>query len=195
LRGPRTAQPAADPSHVPGHSWAVLAASRARCANPAGYSRPPVSLKHSHYAAKGGHLAKDILFDEFHLSVRAPPGLPDAEYDAMRLALDGKPFRAPLRRAARRVFGMFPALSRVRVEAVAVAGQPPTTGRVTRVAREVLAGPRPRRPAGLQRRARRNPSPGPSGPGAGRASACRLPRTPRAARVLSFTCRGKVTLA
>jgi len=44
-------------------------------------------------------LAKDILFDEFHLSVRAPPGLPDAEYDAIRLALDGKPFRARLRRA------------------------------------------------------------------------------------------------
>jgi hypothetical protein len=34
----------------------------------------------------------------------------------MRLALDGKPFRARLRRAARRVFGMFPALSKVRVK-------------------------------------------------------------------------------
>ena len=61
-------------------------------------------------------MAKDILFDEFHLTVRAPRGLPDAEYDAIRLALDGKPFRARLRRAARRVFGMFPALSKVRVK-------------------------------------------------------------------------------
>jgi hypothetical protein len=61
-------------------------------------------------------VAKDILIDEFHLTVRAPRGLPDAEYDAMRLALDGKPFRARLRRAVRRVFGMFPALGKVRVK-------------------------------------------------------------------------------
>ena len=61
-------------------------------------------------------MAKDILFDEFHLTVRAPRGLPDAEYDAMRLALDGKPYRARLRRAVRRVFAMFPALAKLRVK-------------------------------------------------------------------------------
>jgi hypothetical protein len=64
---------------------------------------------------KGGDVAKDILIEEFHLTVRAPPGLPEAEYDAMRLALDGKSFRARLRRAARRVFGHIPSLAKVRV--------------------------------------------------------------------------------
>ena len=61
-------------------------------------------------------MPKGILIDEFHLTVRAPPGLPEAEYDAVRLALDGKPFRARLRRTVRRVFGRFPALSKVRVK-------------------------------------------------------------------------------
>ena len=76
----------------------------------ASYSSPCVAPE------KGGDVAKGILLEEFHLTVRAPPGLPDAEYDAIRLALDGKPFRARLRRAARRVFGKYPALSKVRVK-------------------------------------------------------------------------------
>ena len=61
-------------------------------------------------------MPKGILIDELHLTVRAPPGLPDAEYDAMRLALDGKTFRGRLRRAAQAVFRKFPPLSKVRVK-------------------------------------------------------------------------------
>jgi hypothetical protein len=60
-------------------------------------------------------MAKGILIEEFHLTVRAPRGLPDADYDALRLALDGKPFRARLRGAVRAVFGKFPSLTKVRV--------------------------------------------------------------------------------
>jgi hypothetical protein len=60
-------------------------------------------------------MAEGILIEEFHLTVRAPPGLADAGYDAMRLALDGKPFRARLRRAVRRVFRQHPSLTKVRV--------------------------------------------------------------------------------
>ena len=65
---------------------------------------------------KGGDSAKDILIEEIHLTTRAPRGLPDTDYDAIRLALEGKPFRARLRRAARRVFGHLPSLTKVRVK-------------------------------------------------------------------------------
>jgi hypothetical protein len=48
-------------------------------------------------------LAKRILMEEFHLTVLAPRGLPQAEYDAMRQTLDDPRFHAQLRRAVRRV--------------------------------------------------------------------------------------------
>jgi hypothetical protein len=60
-------------------------------------------------------LVRSILVEEFHLTIRAPPGLPDDEYLAMRQALDEKRFRAELRRAVRAVLRRRPALSKARV--------------------------------------------------------------------------------
>jgi hypothetical protein len=55
-----------------------------------------------------------ILLDEFHVTIRAPPGLPEGEYAAMRQALDDRRFRAELRRAARAVVRRRPALGKAR---------------------------------------------------------------------------------
>jgi hypothetical protein len=60
-------------------------------------------------------MAQTILLDEFHLNVRAPRGLPEAEYQAMRRALDEPRFQAELRRAVRTVFRRHPALGKVRL--------------------------------------------------------------------------------
>jgi hypothetical protein len=60
-------------------------------------------------------MAKGILVDEFHLSVRAPPGLADAEYVSIRRTLDDRRFRAGLRRAVRAVFRHHTPLARARV--------------------------------------------------------------------------------
>ena len=60
-------------------------------------------------------MAKGILVEEFHLTVRAPRGLPDARYLAIREALTGKCFRSRLRRAMRRVFGKYPVLGIISV--------------------------------------------------------------------------------
>jgi len=57
-------------------------------------------------------MARNILIDEFHLSVRAPHGLLDAEYQAIRRTLDDRRFQAALRRAIRGVFGKYPSLAR-----------------------------------------------------------------------------------
>jgi hypothetical protein len=59
-------------------------------------------------------MAKSILLDEFHLTVRAPPALPDPDYTAMRQALDDPAFQAQLRQAVRAVFRRWPALSKAR---------------------------------------------------------------------------------
>jgi hypothetical protein len=56
-----------------------------------------------------------ILLDEYHMRVRAPCGLPEAAFDAMRRALDAPGFQGRLRRAVRRVFGHEPALEQARV--------------------------------------------------------------------------------
>jgi hypothetical protein len=56
-----------------------------------------------------------LLIDEFHVSVRAPRGLPDAVYLAMRHALDEKRFQAELRRSVRAVLHRYPALLRARI--------------------------------------------------------------------------------
>jgi hypothetical protein len=60
-------------------------------------------------------MAKAILIDEIHLSVRAPAGLPDAEYVSIRRTLDDRHFRAGLCRAVRAVFRHHPPLARARV--------------------------------------------------------------------------------
>jgi hypothetical protein len=60
-------------------------------------------------------MSKTILLDEFHLSVRAPRGLPEAEYAAMRRTLDDKRFQADLRRAVRALFRQYPALASARI--------------------------------------------------------------------------------
>jgi hypothetical protein len=60
-------------------------------------------------------MVKAILIDEFHLTVYAPRGLPEPEYDAVRQTLDDRRFQADLRRAAREVCRQYPALGKARV--------------------------------------------------------------------------------
>jgi hypothetical protein len=60
-------------------------------------------------------MAKNILLEEFHLTVVAPRGLPPAEYDAMRQAVTSAQFIIRLRHAVRRVFRREAALSRAKV--------------------------------------------------------------------------------
>jgi hypothetical protein len=60
-------------------------------------------------------MAKAILIDEFHLTVYAPAGLPEPEYDAIRRALDERRFQDDLRRAARDFCGHYPALDKARI--------------------------------------------------------------------------------
>ncbi len=64
---------------------------------------------------KGGAVAKGILVEEFHLSVYAPRGLRDADYDAIRQTLDDIRLHARLRRIVRKVFRRYPSLNKVRV--------------------------------------------------------------------------------
>ena len=60
-------------------------------------------------------MAKSLLMDELHIAARAPRGLPEAEYSAIRQTLYGSDFQAGLRRAVRDVFRRHPELSKVRV--------------------------------------------------------------------------------
>ena len=60
-------------------------------------------------------MANYILMDEFHMGVYAPRGLSAAEYDAVRKALDGAPFRSHLKRAVRKVVHRFASLNKVRL--------------------------------------------------------------------------------
>ena len=60
-------------------------------------------------------MPRTILIDEFHIGVQAPHGLPEAEYEGMRRALDGLRFRADLRRAVRKVVRRHSALGKVRL--------------------------------------------------------------------------------
>ena len=61
-------------------------------------------------------MARSILMEELHLTVYAPYGLPDQEYDAIRRTLDGAHFRVGLRRVVRRFCRRQPSLARVRVQ-------------------------------------------------------------------------------
>jgi hypothetical protein len=60
-------------------------------------------------------MAKWILIDELHVSVRAPQGLAEAEYEAMSRALNRRRFRAGVRAAVRNVVRRYAALRKVRV--------------------------------------------------------------------------------
>jgi hypothetical protein len=56
-----------------------------------------------------------ILLDEFHLTIRAPPGLPDSEHIAMRRTLDDPRFQRALRRAIRTALRQHSSLDQVRI--------------------------------------------------------------------------------
>ncbi len=60
-------------------------------------------------------MPKSILIDEFHLTIFAPRGMPDARYVAMRRTLSGRRFQRDLRQAVRAVFRKFAPLSKTRV--------------------------------------------------------------------------------
>jgi hypothetical protein len=60
-------------------------------------------------------MPRGVLIDEYHLTVRAPRGLPEAAYDAMRRVLDDARFQTLLRLAALAVFRQHPALAKARV--------------------------------------------------------------------------------
>jgi hypothetical protein len=60
-------------------------------------------------------MAKALLLDEFHLSVLAPRGLPEADYQAICRILATARFRAELRRALRAVWRAYPSLGPTRV--------------------------------------------------------------------------------
>jgi len=61
-------------------------------------------------------MAKAILIDQLHLTVLAPRGLLDAEYDAMSRTLDGLRFRRRLGRAVRALCRAYPALAKAKVK-------------------------------------------------------------------------------
>jgi hypothetical protein len=56
-----------------------------------------------------------ILIEEFHIAMRVPKGLPDAEYQAIRRTLHDPKFRKEMRRAVSAVTRRHPALGRVRL--------------------------------------------------------------------------------
>jgi hypothetical protein len=60
-------------------------------------------------------MAKALLLDEFHLSVLAPRGLPEADYQAICRTLATARFHAELRRALRAVWRAHPSLGPTRV--------------------------------------------------------------------------------
>jgi hypothetical protein len=60
-------------------------------------------------------MAKAILIDELHVTVRAPHGLPEKEYAAMHRTLRRRPFATQLRQAVRGIVRKYPDLSKARV--------------------------------------------------------------------------------
>ena len=61
-------------------------------------------------------MPKRIVMEEFHLTVRAPRGLANSEYDAICKTLASRLFQTRLRRAVRKVVGEHPELAQVKVE-------------------------------------------------------------------------------
>jgi len=60
-------------------------------------------------------MAKTVLLEEFHVTVRAPRGLPEPQSAAIRRTLNAARFHTALRGAIRGVFSEYPALRRLRV--------------------------------------------------------------------------------
>jgi hypothetical protein len=60
-------------------------------------------------------MAKSVVIDELHLTVRVPADLPDADADAVRTVLAGAEFMGRLRRAVREAVRAFPDLLTARV--------------------------------------------------------------------------------
>jgi 2'-5' RNA ligase len=60
-------------------------------------------------------MAKTVVIDELHLTVRIPANLPDAQADAVRETLAGAEFTDRLRRSIRAAVRAFPELDVVRV--------------------------------------------------------------------------------
>jgi hypothetical protein len=60
-------------------------------------------------------VAKNILVDEFHLTVTAPAGLEEVVYLAVRRTLDEKGFQADLHRAIRAVVRQYADLESARI--------------------------------------------------------------------------------
>ena len=56
-------------------------------------------------------MAKTVVIDELHLTVRVPSDLPDAQAEAIRRTLAGADFMTRLRRAVRAVLRAFPELA------------------------------------------------------------------------------------
>lgn len=59
-------------------------------------------------------MAKTVVIDELHLSVRVPAGLPEEHAGAVRETLAGAEFLDRLRRAIRAAVRAFPELAAVR---------------------------------------------------------------------------------
>lgn len=60
-------------------------------------------------------MAKTVIIDELHVTLRIPSDLPDSEAEAIRQALVGDEFMTRLRRAIRAVIRSLPELAAVRV--------------------------------------------------------------------------------
>ncbi|HVS38477.1 MAG TPA: hypothetical protein VMS17_23160 [Gemmataceae bacterium] len=60
-------------------------------------------------------MARNVLMEEFHVSILVPSNLPAAEDDAIRRTLNNAGFRAALRRAAEQTVRQFPSLDKARV--------------------------------------------------------------------------------
>lgn len=60
-------------------------------------------------------MARTVIIDELHLTLRVPGDLSEAETEVIRQALDGDEFATRLRRAVRAAIRSFPELAAVRV--------------------------------------------------------------------------------
>ena len=60
-------------------------------------------------------MARTVVIDEIHLSVRVPANLPDADTRTIHRALLGSAFMGRLRRAVRTVVRAFPELTKARM--------------------------------------------------------------------------------
>lgn len=60
-------------------------------------------------------MARTVVIDELHLTLRVPDGLSEAEVDAVRRTLAADEFTDRLRKAVRAVIRTFPELASVRI--------------------------------------------------------------------------------